>query len=95
MDLLSLILALSVIMWYVIDRLKPMWEPVSYSKYITMAIAALFGFGLSFSYTLDLVFALGFVDAASTVGQILTALVLMGGSSAVSETIAAIKNLKS
>jgi hypothetical protein len=94
MDLLSLILALSIIMWYVIDRLKPMWEAVSYSKYITMAIAALFGFGLSFSYTLDLVFALGFVDAVSVVGQILTALVLVGGSSAVSETIAAIKNLK-
>lgn len=93
MELLSLILALSVIMWYVIDRLKPMWEDFAYGSYVTVAVAALFGFALSFAYSLDLVLALGFVESASVTGQVLTALVLMGGSSAVSEIIGSVKNL--
>lgn len=91
MDLLALIVALSIIMWYVIDRIKPLWETTTYSKYITMGVAAVFGFGLAFAYNLDLVYALGFVAQADVVGQILTGLVLMGGSSAVSELLAMIK----
>lgn len=91
MDLLALILALSVVMWYCIDRVKPMWESLESGKYITMGVAAIFGFALAFAYSLDLVFALGLVTEASLMGKILTGLVLMGGSSAVSEIIGKVK----
>ena len=91
MDLLALILALSIVMWYCIDRVKPMWETLANGKYITMGVAAIFGFALAFSYGLDLVFALGLVTEASLMGKILTGLVLMGGSSAVSEIIGKVK----
>ena len=91
MDLLALILMLSAVMWYVIDRVKPYWAEVTNGKYITMGVAALFGFALSFGYGLDIVYALGLVPEVGVIGQILTGLVLMGGSSAVSEIIAKVK----
>lgn len=91
MDLLALILALSVVMWYCIDRMKPLWEGLTVGNYVTVAVAAVFAFCLSFAYHLDLVYALGLVDASSLMGTILTGLVLMGGSSAVSEIIEKIK----
>ena len=91
MDLLALILMLSAVMWYVIDRVKPYWAEIPHGKYITMGVAALFGFALSFGYSLDIVYALGLVPEVGVIGQILTGLVLMGGSSAVSEIIAKVK----
>lgn len=91
MELLTLILALSVVMWYCIDRVKPLWENAAKGNYITMAVAAVFGFALAFAYDLDLVFALELVAEASLTGKILTGLVLMGGSSAVSEIIGKVK----
>ena len=39
MELLATIIALSVIMWYLIDRFKPLWETVERSKYITIIVA--------------------------------------------------------
>lgn len=92
MDLLALILMLSAVMWYVIDRIKGNWASLSWGKYITMAVAAAFGFALSFGYQLDIIYALGLVPEVGVVGQILTGLVLMGGSSAVSEIITKVKN---
>ena len=91
MDLLALILMLSAVMWYIIDRVKPYWADLSYGKYVTMAVAAIFGFALSFGYNLDIVYALGLVPEAGLIGKILTGMVLMGGSSAVSEIIAKVK----
>ena len=91
MDLLALILMLSAVMWYIIDRVKPYWTDLSYGKYVTMAVAAIFGFALSFGYNLDIVYALGLVPEAGLIGKILTGMVLMGGSSAVSEIIAKVK----
>lgn len=91
MDLLALILMLSGVMWYIIDRVKSYWANLSYGKYVTMAVAALFGFALSFGYQLDIVFALGLVSETGIIGKVLTALVLMGGSSAVSEIISKVK----
>ena len=91
MDLLALILMLSSVMWYVIDRVKVNWAKLSWGKYITMVCAAAFGFALSFGYQLDIVYALGLVPEVGVIGQILTGLVLMGGSSAVSEVISKVK----
>lgn len=91
MDMLGLILALSTIMWYIIDRFKPLWAEKSWGKYVTIAVAAIFAFGLSFGFGLDLVFGLGLVESVTVLGEILTGLTLMAGSSAISEIIQKIK----
>lgn len=91
MEMLALILALSTIMWYIIDRFKELWSGLKYGKYITIALSALFAFSLAFGFGLDLIFGLGLVAAKSVMGTILTAFSLMGGSSGVSEIIGAVK----
>ena len=91
MDSLTLILALSAIIWYCIDRVKVMWANVPYGKYITTAMAGLLGAAAVFGYNLDLICALGIVNEVTIIGQIVTVLGLMGGSSAISEIIARIK----
>jgi hypothetical protein len=91
MEMLTLIVALSAVLWYVIDRAHPLWENLSYGKWITLVVAGIGSFGLVFSFGLDLIFACGLVDNVSMAGQILTGFVLMSGSSAISEVIARIK----
>ena len=90
MDMLVLIVALSTIMWYLINRFKPLWAGFKYGKYITITIAALFGFGLAFGLSVDLLFAMGLVTTITIVGKIITGFALMAGSSAVSEILEAI-----
>ena len=95
MDILTLIIALSSVMWYVIQRGKDeIWGSLSFGKYITIAVSALFAFGLTFAFGLDLVFACGLFAEITVAGQILTGLVLMSGSSAVAEIIERIKGTK-
>jgi hypothetical protein len=91
MDMLMLIGALSMIMWYLIDRFKGMWAEMAYGKYITIGCAAILGFVLAFGYNLDIILAAGLVEEGSTLGVILTGLTLMSGSSAVNEIITKIK----
>lgn len=93
MNQLTLILVLSTIMWYVIDNLKEnIWGGLSYSRYITITVAAVIGFVLAFGYGLDLIYALEIVETATTIGQIVTALVMMGGSALVSEIVEVFRN---
>ena len=91
MSSITLILALSAIIWYVIDRVKVVWADVPHGKYITTAMAGVLGAAVVFGYNLDLVHAIGIVANISIVGQIVTVLALMCGSSAISEIIARIK----
>lgn len=91
MDMLGLILALSMIMWYLIDRFKPIWEGFTYGKYTTMGISAIAGFALVFSLGLDILVGLGLLTSMTIAGQIMTGFVLMAGSSAISEIITLIK----
>ena len=56
-----------------------------------MIIAAAGSFALAFSFKLDLVYALELVENITPAGEVLTALVLMSGSSAVSEIITRVK----
>ena len=91
MSSITLILALSAVIWYVIDRVKVAWADVPYGKYITTAMAGVLGAAVVFGYNLDLVNAIGIVANISIVGQIITVLALMCGSSAISEIIARIK----
>ena len=91
MDMLTLILALSAVLWYVIDRLKYLWVDKPYGKYITMLIAGLGSIGIILTYNLDIIFVLGFSENNTTIGQVLTALLMMSGSSAIAELIAKFK----
>ena len=90
-DMLQIIIVVSIIMWYIIDRFKPLWEGWQYGKYVTIFVSALFAFALSFGYGLDILAALGVIADAGILGTVLTALTLMGGSSAVAELIERIK----
>ena len=89
--MLQIILVVSIVMWYIIDRFKPLWEELACGRYVTIAVSAVFAFALAFGYHLDFLAALGVVPNVSPLGTVLTALTLMGGSSAVSELIARIK----
>ncbi len=91
MEMLQIIIVVSIIMWYIIDRFKPLWEGWQYGKYVTVAVSALFAFALSFGYGLDIMSALGVIPDTGILGTVLTALTLMGGSSAVAELIERIK----
>ena len=91
MEMLTLIVALSAVLWYVVDRFKSGWDALPYGKWITVIVAGIGSFGLVFSFGLDLIFACGLVDSVTMAGQILTGFVLMSGSSAISEIITRIK----
>ena len=91
MSSIALILALSAVIWYVIDRVKVAWADVPYGKYITPAMAGVLGAAVVFGYNLDLIYAMGIVDNFSIVGKIITVFAFMCGSSAISEIIARIK----
>lgn len=92
MDILVLTLAISSVMWYVIDRFKTeFWAESPYGKWITIGCAAIAGFGLTFAYGLDIVLVCGLVEEASLAGKILTGFTLMSGSSAISEIVVRIK----
>ena len=91
MEMLSLILALSAVLWFLVDRFKPLWEGLSFGKYITLLVAGIGAFALVFSFNLDLILACGLVEATTIAGKIMTGLVLMSGSSAVAEIIERLK----
>lgn len=91
MSSIALILALSAIIWYVIDRFKPIWSEKSWGKYATTTVAGALGAAVVFGYNLDLVFSMGIVAEISIVGKLITVLAFMCGSSAISEIIARIK----
>lgn len=90
MEALSTIIFISILMWYIIDRAKPLWAALKHGKYITVAVSAVFAFALAFGYHLDFVAAMN-IASPSTIGIVLTALVFMGGSSGLSELIKKLK----
>ena len=90
MEMLTLIIALSAVLWYIIDRAHPLWDALPYGKWITIGLAGVGSFCLVFSFGLDLIYACGLVESMSVAGQILTGFVLMSGSSAISEVVARI-----
>jgi len=75
--------------WYIIDRVKPIWADLSWGKYMTMAVAAAAGLGVTFGLGLDLAFALGATSELTIVGQVLTGLAFIAGSSGIAELIGA------
>ena len=91
MEPLTLLLELSAVLWFLVDRFKPLWEGLSFGKYITLLVAGIGAFVLVFSFNLDLILACGLVEATTIAGKIMTGLVLMSGSSAVAEIIERVK----
>lgn len=91
MEMFEIIVIVSIIMWYIIDKAKALWSEFTYGKYLTIAVAAVLAFFLCFGYRLDLMVALGVVNESSTLGTVLTVLTLMSGSSAVSELMGKLK----
>ena len=91
MEMLTVIIARSAVLWYIIDRAHPLWDALPYGKRITIGLAGVGSFCLVFAFGLDLIYACGLVESMSVAGQILTGFVLMSGSSAISEVIARIK----
>ena len=91
MDSITLILALSSIVWLIVDRLKPIWADLTWGKYVTTIVAGLLGAAGVFSFDLDLVYAMNVVSEVTIGGQLLTVLALMSGSSVISEIIGRVK----
>lgn len=88
MSMIAIILALSTILWYLVDNLKDkIWGGKSYSSYITIAVAGVLAFALTFSYNLDIICALSIVDNITVIGKIITAISMMAGSAIVSELV--------
>lgn len=92
MDMLFLVGALSIIIWYIIDRFKELWTELPCGKYITIGVAAILSFLVVFCFGIDILVAFGLFTEVSIMGEILTALIFMSGSSAVSELVQLIKN---
>ena len=91
MNSITLIMALSAIIWYILDRVKPLWSDKSWGKYVTTFSAGVLGAAVVFGYGLDIVCAIGMATEMTVVGQVITVLALMCGSSAISEIITRIK----
>ena len=92
MDTLLIILAFSAIVWYIIDRAKPLYEHLSFSKWITIGLAVVLSAACVFCFGIDLIAALTLTSEVTILGQILTVLIFVTGSSGISEVIAMIKN---
>lgn len=90
-EMLTLLFVLSTIIWFVIDRVKPFWSGLSFGKYVTIVVAAVLGAVVVFTYGIDILVALAVTNQVTIVGEILSTLVIMSGSSALSELLALIK----
>lgn len=91
MEALGIIIACSTIIWYIVDRFRPLWDDLKYGKYVTMAIVAILGIIAVVTFSLDILVATGIVPDVTVFGQICTVLLLMGGSSCIAEIIHRIK----
>lgn len=91
MGTLGIISALSVVIWYIIDRFKPLWSEAKGSKYITIGVACVLGIIAVLTFNLDILVATGLVPDVSAFGMICTVLLYMAGSSAIAEIIERIK----
>lgn len=91
MGTISVICALSFVIWYIVDRFKPIWDGRAYSKYITIGIAGILGLVAVLTFNLDILQATGLVPDVSAFGMACTVLLYMAGSSAIAEVIERIK----
>ena len=86
------IISFSIIVWIIIDRVKPLWESFKYKSVLTSAIALVCGLVIALVYKLDLIVALEMADTESVIGYIFTAFAIMGGSSCINEILHKLNN---
>lgn len=91
MENLATIIAFSGIVWYLIDRFKGMWQEHPHAALITTVVAGVLGALCTFAYGLDIVYSLNLSAAVTPVGQGLTVIAFMAGSSVVNEIIMGVK----
>lgn len=88
-DMTSIIL-LSTIMWLLVDWLKPLWEKLSFGKYITMAVALLGSVAMTFTFGLDLLLAIGVSAEPTVIGSVFAAVAMTAGSGLINEIVKAL-----
>lgn len=91
METVGIIISISIVIWYLIDRFKPLWENVYFAKYITLIIAGILGAIAVITFNLDILYAAGIVPEVTLFGKICTTLLYMAGSSAFAELIERLK----
>lgn len=90
MNTLQFILVVSTILWLLIDWLKPIWEKVSFSRYVSMAIAFIGAVALVMTFKLDLFVALNIAEETTLIGEIFAALSITAGSGLINEILKAV-----
>ncbi len=90
-EMMTLLCVLSTIIWFVVDRVKPLWSGLSWGKYLTIGLAAVLGIAVVFTYGIDILVALAVTGQVTVVGEILSTLIIMSGSSALSELLSLVK----
>ena len=88
--MLTTIIMLAVILWWAIDRVKPVWANLPVHGFITTMVAMAAGIALALTNKLDLLFALDVTDSVTFGGQLFAGIALMAGSSGVNELIRAL-----
>lgn len=91
---MSRIVYFSIIIWILIDRFKKLWADTKYGNYITSLVALAFGIMLSVFYHLDMLYSLELTEEITLIGEIMTGIALMGGSSCIHEIIDGRKETK-
>lgn len=94
MNEITTILLLSTIMWLLIDWLKPLWEKAKAAKYITMAVAFVGSVGMTLTFHLDLLVAVGIAQNTTVMGGVFAALAMTAGSGLINEIVKAIAGAK-
>lgn len=92
MNSIQFILVTSTILWLLVDWVKPMWENLTISRYLTMGIAAVGAVALVITFDLDLLVALNLTEQMSVVGKVFAAMAMTAGSGLINEIIKAISN---
>lgn len=94
MDKLTIILCLSAVIWFILDRAKYLWSNCKYGKWVTFGSSLVLSCVSAFLLNLDLLNALSIISEITVIGKIFTALAISSGSSVVAELITFVKNFK-
>ena len=68
MDILATIFILSSIIWFLVDRLKPLWAGLSWGKFITTGVVGVLAAGGIFTMELDALMGLGITTEITIFG---------------------------
>lgn len=90
MNTIQSIVIVSTILWLLVDWLKPIWENVSISRYLTMAVALIGAIGLVLTFKFDLFVALDISEASTIIGEVFAVLSITAGSGLINEIIKAV-----